>query len=129
MAFLAVGVYPRQLAVISGYRSQLRLANQYFRGVEGLEVATIDKYQGRDKDCVLISLVRSNTENNANLLKDWKRINVAFSRAKAKLIIVGSRSTLESSMMFKKLFDLLTKNNQVSFLSLSLSFCHFNCIL
>ena len=59
-AFLAGGVPENQLAVISVYRSQLRLISQSMRGRPDVEIATIDKYQGRDKECVLVSLVRNN---------------------------------------------------------------------
>mmetsp|Transcript_33964 Transcript_33964/g.64640 ORF Transcript_33964/g.64640 Transcript_33964/m.64640 type:complete len:101 (+) Transcript_33964:456-758(+) len=61
----------------------------------GLEICTIDRFQGRDKDAIIISLVRSNPEGKAGrLLQDFRRLNVAFSRAKKKIIIVGSFSTL-----------------------------------
>ena len=60
-----------------------------------LEVQTIDKYQGRDKACLLVSLVRSNKEQALGaLLTDDRRICVLLSRAKHKLIMVGSRKTL-----------------------------------
>lgn len=61
----------------------------------GLEVSTIDRYQGRDKPVIILSLVRSNPEGNVGrLLQDKRRLNVALTRAKAKLIVVGSYSTL-----------------------------------
>jgi DNA replication ATP-dependent helicase Dna2 len=61
----------------------------------GLEISTIDRYQGRDKAAIVISLVRSNTEGKSGrLLEDFRRLNVAISRAKRKLIIVGSMKTL-----------------------------------
>ena len=68
---------------------------------------TADKSQGRDFDCILISLTRSNQANQVgDLLKDWRRLNVCFTRAKAKLIIFGSRSTLESTLTgFFKVVD------------------------
>ena len=58
----------------------------------------MDKCQGRDYACVVLSLVRSNGDGSIGaLLSDWRRLNVAFSRAKRKLIVVGSRSTLRAS--------------------------------
>ena len=85
--------------------------------LQGLEVHTIDKYQGRDKSCVIVSFVRSNptdvVRNSVtndrifsddqifiilvqvgNLLEDWRRINVALTRAKCKLIMIGNEKTL-----------------------------------
>ncbi|KAG0168654.1 Tripartite DNA replication factor [Apophysomyces sp. BC1015] len=95
-SLLACGVREEQIAVVSVYRSQLRLISRQLAGRQDLEIATIDKYQGRDKDCVLVSLVRSNAHGNAgDLLKDWRRLNVAFTRAKCKLVVFGSVSTLE----------------------------------
>ena len=63
----------------------------------GLEVSTIDRYQGRDKPAIILSFVRSNSEGNVGrLLQDKRRLNVALTRAKAKLILVGSFSTLKT---------------------------------
>ena len=62
-----------------------------------LEVSTVDKFQGRDKDCIIVSLVRTNCGNHiGGLLRDWRRVNVAFTRAKKKLILVGSELALRS---------------------------------
>jgi DNA replication ATP-dependent helicase Dna2 len=57
---------------------------------------TADRFQGRDKEVIILSLVRSNEAKSiGELLKDWRRINVAFTRAKTKLLVVGSRETLK----------------------------------
>ena len=70
-----------------------RLAKQ--RGWDDLEALTIDRCQGRDKDVVLISLVRSNEEQMAGkLLADERRVNVMLTRAKLKLVICGAQRTL-----------------------------------
>jgi superfamily I DNA and/or RNA helicase len=64
---------------------------------EGLELSTIDRYQGRDKAVIILSLVRSNPNGKTGrLLQDIRRLNVAMTRAKFKLIIVGSFSTLKN---------------------------------
>lgn len=61
----------------------------------GLDVSTIDRYQGRDKETVIVSLARSNEAGKTGrLLEDKRRLNVALSRAKKKLIILGSYNTL-----------------------------------
>jgi DNA replication ATP-dependent helicase Dna2 len=63
---------------------------------EGLELSTIDRYQGRDKPVIILSFVRSNPAGKAGrLLQDMRRLNVALTRAKCKLVIVGSFSTLK----------------------------------
>ena len=75
---------------------------------------TADKFQGRDKECIIISLVRSNTDGNiGDLLKDWRRINVAFTRARSKLIILGSKSTLSGNDLLKKFVDLMEENQWI----------------
>lgn len=61
----------------------------------GLEISTIDRYQGRDKEAIVLSFVRSNNKGKVGrLLEDKRRINVAITRAKHKMIMVGSLSTL-----------------------------------
>jgi DNA replication ATP-dependent helicase Dna2 len=56
---------------------------------------TADKFQGRDKEVVVVSCVRSNDAHNiGELLKDWRRVNVAVTRARSKLVIIGSKQTL-----------------------------------
>ena len=80
--------------MISPYLAQTLELNVILNGCD-VEVSTVDKYQGRDKDCIVVSLVRSNTERRiGSLLRDWRRINVAFTRAKKKLILIGSATTL-----------------------------------
>ncbi|MEW5306154.1 MAG: hypothetical protein WDW36_008641 [Sanguina aurantia] len=75
---------------------------------ESVEVLTIDKCQGRDKSAIIISMVRSNSRNEAGrLLADWRRINVALTRAKTKLVVVGSASTMASVPLMEELVGLL----------------------
>ena len=63
---------------------------------QGLEISTIDRYQGRDKPVIILSCVRSNKQaRTGRLLQDMRRLNVAMTRAKCKFIIVGSFSTLK----------------------------------
>jgi DNA replication ATP-dependent helicase Dna2 len=67
-------------------------------------VATIDRYQGRDKAVMLLSLVRSNPAGNAGqLLADWQRLNVALTRARVKLLVVGSARTLAGVPLLARL--------------------------
>ena len=98
------GVSPRSIGVITFYRSQLALLRQELKAVAGssasadVEMHTADKFQGRDKEVVVLSCVRSNDGHNiGELLKDWRRVNVAVTRARSKLIIIGSKSTLGQS--------------------------------
>ena len=95
------GVKESEIGIISPYRAQVnRLEEDPFLSSAkkaGLEVSTIDRYQGRDKNVVLVSMVRSNKSGKTGrLLEDRRRLNVAFSRAKMKLLIIGSLKTLMS---------------------------------
>jgi DNA replication ATP-dependent helicase Dna2 len=95
-ALLTTGVPASSIGVMTHYRSQLALLKHQLRNHSGVEMHTADRFQGRDKEVIILSLVRSNeTKSIGELLKDWRRINVAFTRAKTKLLVVGSRETLK----------------------------------
>jgi DNA replication ATP-dependent helicase Dna2 len=97
-SLLTVGVPEAEIGVMTHYRSQLSLLKHGLRAHSAVEMHTADRFQGRDKEVVVLSLVRSNDAGNiGDLLKDWRRINVAFTRAKTKLLVVGSRDTLKGS--------------------------------
>jgi len=100
-ALLTVGVPASEIGVMTHYRSQLALLRHSLRSCANpaaahVEMHTADRFQGRDKEVIVLSLVRSNDARRiGDLLKDWRRINVAFTRAKSKLLVVGSRLTLQ----------------------------------
>lgn len=97
---LASGIAGSSIGVIAIYRSQLALLRQHLATAvaAGLEMHTADKFQGRDKEVVVLSCVRSNAAGVVGeLLKDWRRVNVAMTRARSKLLIFGSLNTLEGS--------------------------------
>lgn len=97
-SLLTIGIPNTEIGVMTHYRSQLFMLKDQLRGYTGVEMHTTDRFQGRDKEVVVLSLVRSNDACNiGDLLKDWRRINVAFTRAKTKLLVIGSMSTLKGS--------------------------------
>ena len=107
-ALLCTGVAANDLGVITLYRSQLALIKQNLRHRTGVEMHTADKFQGRDKEVVVLSLVRSNESGNVGeLLKDWRRVNVALTRARTKLLVLGSRSTLKNNELLQKFLTLM----------------------
>lgn len=110
-ALTLCGVKQSQIGVMSLYRAQLRLLNKYLLDKNEVEIMTADQFQGRDKECVVISLVRSNNEMKVgDLLQEWRRINVAITRSKSKLIILGSRKTLSMGEgVLKNFLDLVFK--------------------
>lgn len=95
-ALTSVGIAAREIGVVTLYRSQLALLRQKLRHhLPDLEAHTADRFQGRDKEVIIMSCVRSNSERNVgDLLRDGRRVNVAFTRARTKLLIVGSKETL-----------------------------------
>lgn len=95
-SIMAAGLSQTDVTVISPYRPQLKILKHDLR-FPGVEMSTVDRFQGRDANCIIISLVRSNPEHQVGeLLKDWNRLNVAFTRARSKLILVGSCQTVGS---------------------------------
>ncbi|MCJ1304407.1 Tripartite DNA replication factor [Hypocenomyce scalaris] len=107
-SLITTGVPPTDIGVITLYRSQLALLKQNLRHRGEVEMHTADKFQGRDKEVVILSLVRSNEHKNVgDLLKDWRRVNVAFTRARTKLLVLGSRETLVGNDLLKDFLELM----------------------
>ncbi|KAJ6625053.1 AAA domain-containing protein [Mycena sp. CBHHK59/15] len=93
---IGAGVLPMQIAVISPYQAQVTLLTSLIRPQYGpdLEIGTVDGMQGREKDAVIISLVRSNETREVGFLKEKRRLNVAMTRAKRHLCVVGDSATV-----------------------------------
>jgi superfamily I DNA and/or RNA helicase len=91
---LEAGLAPEQLAVITPYSAQAALVRELLSAWPTLEVDTIDAFQGREKEAVLLSLVRSNGEQQVGFLEDLRRMNVAITRARRHLFVVGDSATL-----------------------------------
>lgn len=89
-----------------------------FNKKAGLEISTIDRYQGRDKEAIVLSLVRSNRSGRVGrLLEDYRRLNVALSRAKSKLIILGSYTTLtEGSQVLNPILNVIKEKKWMEIL-------------
>ncbi|CAG5854382.1 unnamed protein product [Menidia menidia] len=116
---IKAGVRPSDVGVIAPYRQQLKTISAALQSAAftGVEVNTVDRYQGRDKSLIVLSFVRSTTEegNLGELLKDWRRLNVAITRAKHKLLMVGSATTLRRYSPLEKLLNYLQQENMISF--------------
>jgi len=87
------------IAVVTPYAAQVRLIRRQLRGMlprgpPFVEVASTDGFQGREKEAVVFSAVRSNTYGTVGFVSDWRRINVSFTRARRGLIVVGNPDTL-----------------------------------
>ena len=100
------------VGIISPYRAQVQLLRkmirqkEYFRPYRRMiTVNTVDGFQGQERDIILISLVRSNDGGDIGFLRDLRRMNVAITRARMKLIILGSAQTMTSHPFYKKLYE------------------------
>jgi ATP-dependent RNA/DNA helicase IGHMBP2 len=92
-ALLDSGVASEMMAVIAPYSAQVRLLREKLP-IPGLEIDSVDGFQGREKEAVILSLVRSNPEGEVGFLADVRRINVALTRARRHLLVVGNSATL-----------------------------------
>jgi len=101
-ALLAAGLAPADLAVITPYSAQVRLLRELLKQSE-IEVDSVDGFQGREKEAIIFSLVRSNAEGEIGFLEDTRRINVAMTRARRKLLIIGDSATIGAHPFFQRL--------------------------
>jgi len=102
--FLAAGVAPTDLAVISPYSAQVRLVRESI-GDTSMEIDTVDGFQGREKEAVLVSLVRSNERGEIGFLGDYRRMNVAWTRARRALIVIGDAATIGRDPFYQRMLD------------------------
>ena len=100
------------VGVISPYRAQVQYLRQQLRKREFfkpfrhlISVNTVDGFQGQERDIIVISLVRSNDEGQIGFLRDLRRMNVAITRARMKLIIMGNASTMTRHPFYSKLYE------------------------
>ena len=99
--YLDAGVIADDIGIISPYADQVKIIDNN----TPVEVKTVDGFQGREKEIIIISTVRSNDDGNIGFLKDLRRLNVAITRAKRKLIIIGNKETLKNSPTYARLID------------------------
>jgi predicted DNA helicase len=104
-ALLEAGVKPEDIAVIAPYAAQVRRLRSLLAGVEGLEIDSVDGFQGREKEAVVLSLVRSNTEGEVGFLADVRRTNVALTRARRGLVVIGDSATLSVLPFYRRMCE------------------------
>ncbi|KQJ82618.1 hypothetical protein BRADI_5g10080v3 [Brachypodium distachyon] len=100
-----------QVAVISPYSLQVKLLKDRFRSTFGdqskevIDVNTVDGFQGREKEVVIFSCVRCNKEQNIGFVSDFRRMNVAITRARSAVLVIGSASTLKQDKHWNNLVE------------------------
>ena len=116
---IAAGVNPSSMSIISPYQAQVALLTAQLRSqYPELEIGSVDGFQGRENDVVIISLVRSNdkvslkackmsgslifVQREVGFLKDSRRLNVAMTRPRRQLVVVGDSSTVAEGAKFLK---------------------------
>ncbi len=104
--YLKVGLTEDDIGIISPYADQVKIIQDR----TPVEVKTVDGFQGREKEIIIISTVRSNEDGNIGFLRDLRRLNVAITRAKRKLIIIGNVNTLENNPTYARLIEFARKN-------------------
>jgi hypothetical protein len=104
-----------QVAFIAPFKAQLKAVRRALpASIPDLQILTVDKCQGQDYDCCILSLVRSNARGEVGqLLGDWRRLNVAMTRARKKFFIVGSATTLRHSQLLACLLQLVDERGWV----------------
>lgn len=105
--YLGTGINPKDIGIISPYADQVNLIQDKIP----IEVKSVDGFQGREKEIIIISTVRSNKNKDIGFLKDLRRLNVAITRAKRKLIVIGNKNTLKGNSTYSKLIKFCAKND------------------
>lgn len=103
------------VALISPYNEQVRMLTDQFEGESTgntkIRIRTIDSFQGQESDCVIISLVRSNERREIGFLRDYRRMNVAMTRARYQLIMLGDSATLSADPFYDALINWCIEGN------------------
>ena len=105
--YLNDGVSEDAIGIISPYADQVKM----IQDMTPVEVKTVDGFQGREKEIIIISTVRSNDNGNIGFLSDLRRLNVAITRAKRKLIIIGNKDTLKANPTYERLINFCEDEN------------------
>lgn len=102
-----LGIYPSESVILSPYNAQLELLKKY---LPEFRISTIDSMQGQEADTVIISLTRSNDNGDIGFLKDYRRTNVAISRAKRRCLVIGDSATIGHDTFYSQLLDYIEQH-------------------
>lgn len=101
---LDCGVQASDIAVITPYTAQVQILREQCSH-ETVEIGSVDGFQGREKEAIILSLVRSNKTREIGFLKDIRRMNVALTRARRKLIVIGDSATITGDPFYARLLE------------------------
>ncbi len=105
------GVPAKSIGILTPYVAQSRLLKQLTGHEKGIEIGSIDGYQGREKEAIILSLVRSNDRGEVGFLGDTRRMNVGMTRARRLLIVLGDSSTLSRHAFYLKFIEYADKHD------------------
>jgi superfamily I DNA and/or RNA helicase len=98
---------PEKTAFISPYAGQVAAAKEVLP--TGMRISTIDSFQGQEKETIIVSLVRSNEDGDIGFLKDYRRMNVAITRAKEQLFVIGDSATIGADSFYNAFLSYVEK--------------------
>jgi ATP-dependent RNA/DNA helicase IGHMBP2 len=104
-SLLDAGLSTDRIGVIAPYRAQVRALKERLGDVQGLEIDSVDGFQGREKEAIIVSLVRSNSEGDIGFLQDVRRTNVALTRARRGLFVIGDSATLSHHPFYQRMLS------------------------
>jgi predicted DNA helicase len=107
---IKIGVKEDWIGIITPYDDQVDLIRSLLG--DKVEINTVDGYQGREKEIIILSFVRSNKKHELGFLTDLRRLNVALTRAKRKLIAIGDSKTLEANTTYKRFIEFVKKKGK-----------------
>jgi superfamily I DNA and/or RNA helicase len=102
LALIGAGLSKEQIAVITPYSAQVRLLREKLVDTK-IEIDSVDGFQGREKEAVIVSMVRSNRDGDVGFLADTRRMNVALTRARRKLIVIGDSATISTHPFYQEM--------------------------
>lgn len=112
---LKAGVPSSEIAIISPYNAQVQLLKGYFKDYSSLEIGSVDGFQGREKEAIVISLVRSNPDGSVGFLSESRRLNVAITRAKRQVTLICDSETVGRDKFMKRMLDYFEDNSDQRF--------------
>ncbi|KAJ2361073.1 hypothetical protein H4S01_005431 [Coemansia sp. RSA 2610] len=99
-ALIAAGVKAKDVVIVTPYNGQVRILKMLSKQIPGVEIGSVDGFQGSEKEAVILSMVRSNKRMEVGFLDDYRRINVAITRARRHLCVIGDSQTIRGGGEF-----------------------------